>query len=247
MAQSSNNNMLIVVLISKKIYNRIQSSSKKEGDRMNNLFLFGSLVLILGAFVGYFLLIIFGNIKVTDDNGFDITKDIISEYDSINVIESKGYFTIYNIKRKVIRLSSKCYYGNKISDISLSLVEAGISIVDNNKNKYIQVLKKIFPNLKVLYIFSILSLIINYLTYTISDAKVSLIIIGMFSVISYMLIDIKSDASMWVASNVYKLKNISKKNEIIISNYINRLLLFDKLIFLGQLVMLIRCIFIMMN
>ena len=214
---------------------------------MNNVFLYGSSLLIIVSFVGYFLLIIFGNRKVTDDNGFDITKDIISEYDSINVIESKSYFTIYNIKRRVIRLSSKCYYGNKISDISLSLMEAGISIVDNKKNKYIQVLKKIFPNLKVLYIFSILSLIINYLTYTISDAKVSLIIIGIFSVISYMLIDIKSDAGMWIISNIDKLEKINKKNEIRIINYINRIVLFDKLIFFGQLVMLIRCVYIMMN
>ena len=44
---------------------------------MNNLFLYGSSILIIVSFVGYFLLIIFGNRKVTDDSGFDITKDII--------------------------------------------------------------------------------------------------------------------------------------------------------------------------
>ena len=124
---------------------------------MNKLLFYSSSFLIIGSFIGYFLIIIFGNKKVTDDNGFDVIKDIISEYDSINVIESKSYFSIYNIKRKVIKLSTKCYYGNTISDISLSLMEAGISIIDSNKNKYINFFSMMFSNLKILYIFPLLS------------------------------------------------------------------------------------------
>ena len=36
-------------------------------------------------------MILFGNRKmVSDSTGFDVTKEIISEYNAINIIESKG-------------------------------------------------------------------------------------------------------------------------------------------------------------
>ena len=53
------------------------------------------------------LMIIIGRSKiVSKSDGFDVTKDIISEYNSINIIESSGYFTVYNIKRKSVRIQS---------------------------------------------------------------------------------------------------------------------------------------------
>ena len=214
---------------------------------MNKLLFYSSSFLIIGSFIGYFLIIIFGNKKVTDDNGFDVIKDIISEYDSINVIESKSYFSIYNIKRKVIKLSTKCYYGNTISDISLSLMEAGISIIDSNKNKYINFFSMMFSNLKILYIFPLLSIIINYSTYNVNDAKISLLFIMLFSIIFYILIDIKSQASFWISDNLKKIKSISEKNSNKIINYINRLILLDKLIFFGELVIIIRCVAILLE
>ena len=192
-------------------------------------------------------MVMFGNKKVTDNNGFDVTKDIISEYNSINVIENKNYFTIYNIKRKVIKLSTKCYYGNRISDISLSLMEAGISIVDSNKNKYIEMFRKIFSNLKILYIFPLLSLMINYSTYNVSDAKVSLVFVILFSIISYILIDIKSQAFVWINNNIKKIKDITSQSTNKILNYIDKLILFDKFVFFGELVMILRFVIILLK
>lgn len=217
------------------------------GDKMLDILMYISTGLILVSFVGYFLLILLGNKKITNSNGFDITKDMISEYNSINVIESKNYFTIYNIKRKVIKLSTKCYYGNKLSDISLSLIEAGISIVDNKKNKYIDLFRKIFNNLKMLYIFPIIAILINNVTYTISDAKVSIIFIILFSVISYILIDIKNEAGIWISDNISRIKDISKENKDKIKNFINKLVLLDKFILIGEFIMIIRFVGILLE
>ena len=98
------------------------------------LMLISNILIILG-FILYFILILIGNnTKISNSTGFDITKDIISEYNSINIIESKNYFSVYNIKRRVIKLSGCCYYGKSLSAIVLSLIEAGISIVDNNNS-----------------------------------------------------------------------------------------------------------------
>jgi len=217
------------------------------GGIMINIFLYISFGLILGSYILYFLMIVFNNKKITDSNGFDVTKDIISEYNSINVIESKNYFSIYNIKRKVIKLSTKCYYGNGISDIVISLIEAGISILDNNKNKYIDLFRKIFNNLKILYIFPLVCLIINSVTYNISDAKISIVFTILFSVIWYILYDIKNQVCILVSDNLDKIKDINKNNSLKIVNYFNKILLLDKIVFCGMLILIIRNVLILLE
>lgn len=211
------------------------------GDVLEALLMYLSNVLIIISFICYFIVLFFGSrVKVTNSNGFDVTKGIISEYDSINVIESKSYFTIYNIKRKVIKLSSMCYYGNNISAITLSLLEAGISIVDKKGNKYIDLFKKLFSNLKILYLFSGLSILINNVTYTVGDVRVGIVFIVMFTIISYMLFDIKNNAYIWISDNIKTVNGINKINSMKILNFIDKFLLIDKLIFLGELLIIVR-------
>lgn len=214
---------------------------------MLNILLYVSSGILLFSLVGYFLLIIISNKKITNSSGFDITKDIISEYNSINVIESKNYFTIYNIKRRVIRLSTKCYYGNTLSDISLSLIEAGISIIDDYKNKTINLFRQLFPNLKLLYIFPILSLFINHATYNISDARVSIIFIILFMIINYMLYSIKYDACFCISDNINKIKEINKDKKDKVISFMNRVLLLDKFILFGEFIMIIRILLILLE
>lgn len=218
------------------------------GDNMINILIYISFGFILISFVIYFLMIIIGrNKEVTKSNGFDITKDIISEYNSINVIESKSYFTIYNIKRKVIKLATRSYYGNDLSSVSLSLIEAGISIIDNKKNKYINLFRKVISNLKILYILPLLAILINHATYNINDAKISIIFIFLFSIITYIFIDIKSQVYMWIERNIKKIKDINKDNAISIIKFINILMWLDKFIFFGELVMIIRFVLILLE
>ena len=214
---------------------------------MINILLYVSSGLILFSFIAYFLLILISNKKITNSNGFDITKDIISEYNSINVIESKNYFTVYNIKRRVIRLNTKCYYGNSLSDITLSLIEAGISIIDDYKNKYINLFRQLVPNLKLLYIFPILSLFINHSTYNVSDARVSIIFIILFMIISYILYNIKYDACFCISDNMKKIKHISKDNRDKVIGFMNKILWLDKFIFFGEFIMVLRSILILLE
>ena len=215
---------------------------------MNNILLYTSIGMIVFSFICYCLIIIIGRRKVVSkDNSFDITKDMISEYNSINIIESKKYFTVYNIKRKVIKLDSRSYYGKDLSSISLSLIEAAISIVDNNKNKYINIFRKIFSNLKILYLFPLISILINLITYNVSDAKVSIIFVLLISVITYIFVDIKIQSVNWIKDNIKKIKSISKVNAIEIIGFINKLILLDKMIFVGELIMIVRFVSILLE
>ena len=174
---------------------------------MINILTYISSGLIALGFILYFVLILLNRNKITNNDGFNVTKDILNEYDSINIIETKSIITTYNIKRNVIKLSSKCYYGNSISDIGISLMEAGISVVDNGKNKFISLIKMMVSNLKCLYILPLLAFIFNNLSLSILDAKVGIFILLIFSILSYMLISIKSDAISWI-NNKIKNKHI---------------------------------------
>lgn len=204
--------------------------------------------LIVLAFLGY-LLIVFMNRKkkITDGSAFDITKDMLSDYDHINIIENKSIFTVYNIKRRVIKLASKCYYGNSLSDVCVSLSEAGISAIDNYKNKFINFLRSLIPNLKLLYVLPLLAIGINKMTYNVSDAKVSIIFILLFSAIQYFLIEVKSNALIWINNNFKKVSEVNKSNKDKIIVFINNMIMIDKLIFIAELLIIIKCVLIILN
>ena len=204
--------------------------------------------LIIISILWYLLLIFLNsNKKISNDNGFDITKDMISEYDSINIIENKGKFTFYNIKRQVIKLSTKCYYGSDLSSLSLGILEAGISVIDKEKNQGLNFLKKIFSNLKLLYLFSLIALVININAYTVGDAKIGLFLIVVCVIISYIFIGILTNSLIWIEENINKIKSISKENKLLIINYIKNIINMNKLIFFGELTIVIRLVSIMIE
>ena len=204
--------------------------------------------LIILALISYILIVFLNRKKkITDSTAFDITKDILSDYDHINIIENKSIFTVYNIKRRVIKLASKCYYGNTIGDIGVSLIEAGISAIDNYKNKFINFLRSIIPNLKLLYLLPILAIGINMMTYNVSDAKVSIVFIILFSMLQYFLIDIKSNAIVWIYDNIKIVKEVNKDSKEKILKFINNIILIDKIIFISELLIIVRCVAIILN
>lgn len=215
---------------------------------MSDILLYTSIGLVLGGYILYFLLVFIGRMKMIGEcSGFDVTKDIISEYDSINVIENRGYFTVYNIKRRVIKIATSCYYGKDLSSLSISLMEAGLSVVDNNKNKYINVIRCIFSNLKILYIFPLIDLFISNSSFNVSDARISVIFMLVFAFISYILLEVKGYACEFVNKNIVKIKDIKKDDRLKIVNFMNRLLLCDKIIYFGELLMVVRMVFLMFD
>ena len=198
------------------------------------------------GFTGYILLLLLNN-KSTNSDGFNTTKDLLEEYDSINIVENRGMMTFYNIKRGVIKISSKYYYGNTISSLSIPLMEAGISIVDSKKNKFISFMKNIIPNLKWLYFLPVLAIVLNITFYNSSDAKIGILLLCTFSCVTYFLIGIKSEAIELVDSKLKKNKSINKDDKSKIIKFLNRIILFDKLIFVGELLMIIRFVAVILE
>lgn len=215
---------------------------------MINILLYVSNGLILISLFFYLLLILINkNRKITNETGFDITKNITSEFDRINIIASNGKITYYNTKRKVIRLNNNCYYGNDVSSIAVSLVEAGISVIDDGKNKIINFFKIFFSNIKMVYLFSLVAIVVNIVSSTSTDAKVSLVIMTILIIFIYLYISILNDSYNWIYQNINKIKLLNKKNNLKVMQYINYIIIINKGIFLGELLIVIRMVAIILD
>ena len=215
---------------------------------MINILLYVSNGLILISLFFYLILILISkNKKITNETGFDITKNIISEFDRINIIASNGKITYYNPKRKVIRLNNNCYYGNDVSSIAVSLVEAGISVIDDGKNKIINFFKIFFSNIKMVYLFSLVAIVVNIVSSTSTDAKVSLVIMTILIIFIYLYISILNASYNWIYQNINKIKLLNKKNNLKVMQYINYIIIINKGIFLGELLIVIRMVAIILD
>ena len=206
---------------------------------MNTILLYVSSFIILFSFILYFILIFLGKKEISNVPGLDITSEMLNDFSGINVLLSKGRFTYYDIKRKVIKLNNNCYYGKNLDDIAISLIEAGIFVNHKRGNKIIEFFSKFIPTLKLLYILPIIAVLINFMTFNPTDSMLSLLFLFVFVVIAYILIDIKT----WVLNFYSKKSSINKK----IINFIKSVLYLDWFILIGELVMIFRFIFIILN
>ena len=203
---------------------------------MSMILLYVSDFFIILPFVLYFIMILVNNKIVYKVNGFDASKDALALYDRINIIETKSIFTIYNIKRKVVKLSSKNYYGCTNSDISVSLMESSISAVDDKKSS-IEIFRKVVSSLKYLYILPIVALVINSVTYNIGNARIGLIFVLLFSIINIVIIDIHESSFTWLNKHIKRIKSIDKDKVL---KFINNIILFDKLLLFGEFIIVVR-------
>ena len=78
---------------------------------MNTILLYISSSIILFSFLLYLILMFINKKEISNVPGLDITSEILNDFSGINVLLSKGKFTYYDIKRKVVKLNSNCYYG----------------------------------------------------------------------------------------------------------------------------------------
>lgn len=206
---------------------------------MDNLFLYISSFITLSGFILYFVLILFNKKEISKVSGLDVICEILNDFTGINVLLNKGKFTYYDIKRKVVKLNSNCYYGKNLDSIGVGLIETGMLINDKRGNKIIDICRNVIPTLKILYVLPIIAIIINHMTYNVADSVLSLFVLLVFAVVCYIMIDFKT----WVLN--YYLKKSFINREII--NFIRYVLYCDWLFLIGEAMMIFRFIFIFFN
>ena len=179
-------------------------------------------------------------------SSFDLSKELTSNYDEINIIESKEiYLSKYNLKRRVIKLTPKTYNATDYYNLSISGILSGYSLININKDKYLRTLSYIFKNINYLTKSIILSLIISIFTNTIGDAKFSLILLSIITIYEYFLVNINESAKNNIKE---ELKKVIKKEEYqSITKIINTLIQANTIFFITNLILILRLILMILK
>ena len=212
-----------------------------------NILLLISILLILIAYLNIVLKFIkTKNIKIDNLTGFDLAKELTSNYDEINIVESRDInISKYNLKRRVIRLTTKDYNSNNINTLSKISLLSGYSLINLNKDKNIELLAKIFKSIDYLNKSPILAIIISLLVRKIGDAKIALILLIIISIYQYLINEINITSKEETTNN---LKEIIKDNNYsLLENIQNSYLLLNKISFITTLILILRLVLIIIN
>ena len=95
--------------------------------------------------------------------------------------------------------------------------------------------------------FSLVAIVVNIVSSTSTDAKVSLVIMTILIIFIYLYISILNASYNWIYQNINKIKLLNKKNNLKVMQYINYIIIINKGIFLGELLIVIRMVAIILD
>lgn len=211
---------------------------------MNKILLLISIILILVAYIRIILIYLkTKNIKINDLTGFDLAKELTSNYDEINIVESNSVnISKYNLKRRIIRFTNKDYNSNDIFTLTKSSFLSSYSLLHLNKDKNINLLSNILPNIDYLNKSSIPSLIISLLANSKGDAKIAILLLLIFLVYQYLINEINNNSIELTNKDINKI--LSKKDYLLVTKTRNTYLFLNKISFITTLILLLREILI---
>ena len=203
------------------------------------------IISIMIVMMSYLVLIINrvsnSNKIINDYTGFDVAKDVTTNYDEINIVSSNDIVSSeYDIKRNVIRLNTKNYDGNSYNDIAIASLLAGFSLVRNENSDYFK-FSFIFKKIRGISLVSLLMVVISYFISNIGDARIGIVLFLGLLVYLYMRYQIVVSANSFIESNLDKKIYANIKSVIV--GYIN----FYKLSFIVSLVMILRLVVIILG
>ena len=213
---------------------------------INSLLLI-SILLVLIAYINIILKFIkTKNINIDNLTGFDLAKELTSNYDEINIVESSDIsISKYSLKRRVIRLTNKDYNSNDINTLAKISLLSGYSLINLNKDKNIEYLSKMFKSIDYLNKSPILSLIISALAQSKGDAKIAIVLLVIISIYQYLINEINITSKEETTNN---LKEIIKDNNYsLLESIQNSYLSLNKISFITTLILILREVLLIIN
>lgn len=214
---------------------------------MNKVLLLISIILILISYTRIILIYLkTKNIKINDLTGFDLAKELTSNYDEINIVESNSInISKYNLKRRIIRFTNKDYNLNDIFTLTKSSILSSYSLLHLNKDKNIHFLSNILPNIDYLNKSSWFSLIISLLISSKGDAKIAIILLLIILIYQYLINEINNNSIELTNKDLKKI--LSKENYSLVTKIQNIYLSLNKISFISTLILLLREILIIIH
>lgn len=214
---------------------------------ISNILLLISLILTLVAYTRIILnYLTTKSIKIKDITGFDLAKELTSNYDEINIVETKDkIISKYNLKRNVIRLTEKDYANNDIFTLTKSSLLSGYSLLNINKDKYITTLKSILPNIDYLNKSAPIALVISLFTNTKGDAKIAIILLLIILIYQYIINTININSKEETKNQLTKI--LKNENYTKLEKVQNNYLFLNQISFIATLILLLRIVFIIIK
>ena len=201
-------------------------------------------LLVIGIFVvvsGYLRIFLcylkFRRIYVKSVNGFDIAKDITTNYDTINVVEKDVLISNFSFRRNVIYLSKRLYCANDVFSLGLVSFLAGVSI---SNSTYVRVIKKVFPTIDFFNKSSLLMVILSLLFYSKGDARIGIVLGIIIIFYQYLYLQIFNSVMQLVLE--HKLTKKESIQNILLKFYSSNILFF-----VSSLIFILRFVFIIVN
>lgn len=169
-----------------------------------------TVLIIILITIGY-LIILFTYLTNKKNNtrgksASSLVLDLLNNDSTINLIESKeSIFSKYNIKRKMVKLSSNTYDNNSYFSQAIAMLLSGYSLINN---KYLSFLGKIFNELKIVTFSPLIVILVNIFATNIADSRIAIIILIIIAIYQYILNDINSNAISEVKSKDIKINKI---------------------------------------
>jgi len=208
-----------------------------------------SYILLVISVIGVVLLYSFivGNYfinkkKIVDNySGFDVAKDVTTNYDAINIVKSSDIVVSeYDVKRNVIRLNANNYEGNSYFDIFVSSILAGYSLVNSdNPNSF--KFSFLFKRIRCISFSSLVMGILSIMISNIGDAKIGIVVFILLLVYQYMRYQISINSNLVIKENLDS--NLYKKLEKSLGMDIT----INKLSFILSLIMILRLVVIILE
>lgn len=199
---------------------------------LSNIILFVGIFIIFAFYIKILFVYILENKREDNISGNDCVREILNDDSLINVVENRSLvFSRYNIKRKMIKLSSNDYNGSSYFISAVSSLLSGYALC---KNRYLNIISYVFREIKFITFSPIISFIVSIFVYNIGDAKIGTLILLLILFYQYMLVEINTDAYNRLEDN--KIKGLVK---VFVDSYIG--------FFVASLVLLLRLIVIIMG
>lgn len=214
---------------------------------IKNIFLILGIILITFSYLKLmFVYLKTKNNQAKDLNGFEVAKELTANYNEINIIESKEISSSrYNLKRKVIRLTTKNYYATDFFSLAITSYLSGYSLLNMNKDKNITNFSKVFKNIDSFDKSSLLAIILSLFTNTITDAKLGVIALIIILFYQYLRIQI-SNSAIQISSQELN-KQVKEEEYQSITKIMPSFLQISTMSFITTLILILREVAIILN
>ena len=198
----------------------------------------GVVLLYSFVIVNYFIC---KNKFIDNYSGFDIAKDVTTNYEAINIVKSSDIVVSeYDIKRNIIRLNANNYEGNSYFDIFVSSILAGYSLV-NSDNSNLFKFSFLFKKIRWISFSSLIMVILSIMISNIGDAKIGIVIFILLLVYQYMRYQISVNSNLVIKDNLDKeLYNKLEKS-------LGMDITINKISFILSLIMILRLVVIILE